>query len=106
MIDRKNLEEKPYAPLAEISRSVAADGCVLLKNENSVLPLTPDKCVSVFGRTQIDYYKSGTGSGGLVRTEYVVNILDGMQRCDKITTMFAGKHPAAEVDFSEVWKEP
>jgi len=32
--------------------------------------------------------------------------LTELQRCDKITTMFAGKHPAAEVDFSEVWKEP
>ena len=84
MIDWKNLEEKPYAPLAEISRSVAADGCVLLKNENSVLPLTPDKCVSVFGRTQIDYYKSGTGSGGLVHTAYTVNIIDGMLNNNKI----------------------
>ena len=84
MIDWKKLEEKPYPPLAEISRSVAADGCVLLKNDNNVLPLTPEKKVSVFGRTQIDYYKSGTGSGGLVHTLYTVNIIDGMLANDKI----------------------
>ena len=96
MINRKNLEEKPYAPLAEISRFVAADGCVLLKNENSVLPLTPDKCVSVFGRTQIDYYKSGTGSGGLVHTAYTVNIIDGMLNNNKINV---------NIDLLDVYKE-
>lgn len=77
-------EEKPYAPLAELSRRVAAQGCVLLKNENNVLPLDNGKPVSFFGRTQIDYNKSGTGSGGLVKTEYTVNIIDGVLANKKI----------------------
>lgn len=77
MTDMQKFEEKPYAPLAMHSRKLAAEGCVLLKNENNVLPIKPENTVSFFGRMQIDYIKSGTGSGGLVHTEYVVNILDG-----------------------------
>lgn len=78
MIDWRKLEERPYKPLAELSRSVAADGAVLLKNEDNVLPVTSDRTISVFGRTQINYNKCGTGSGGAVHTEYTVNILDGI----------------------------
>ncbi len=80
----KELEEKPYAPLAVHSRKLASEGCVLLKNENNVLPIKPENMISFFGRTQIDYIKSGTGSGGLVHTEYVVNILDGAFNNPKI----------------------
>ncbi len=62
---------------AKYSRIVGAEGCVLLKN-NNVLPFDKEGTISVFGRTQIDYIKSGTGSGGRVRTEYTVNILEGL----------------------------
>ncbi|NDO20424.1 beta-glucosidase [Lachnospiraceae bacterium MD329] len=84
MTDIKKIKEKPYAPLAIHSRKLAAEGCVLLKNENNVLPIKPENNVSFFGRTQIDYIKSGTGSGGLVHTEYVVNIIDGVLNNTKI----------------------
>lgn len=84
MTDIKGFEEKPYAPLAIHSRKAAAEGCVLLKNKNNVLPLKSENTVSFFGRTQIDYIKSGTGSGGLVHTEYVVNIIDGVLNNSKI----------------------
>lgn len=84
MINWKTLEEKPYAPLAAQSRKIAADGCVLLKNEDNLLPIKEGHTVSLFGRTQIDYIKSGTGSGGLVNTEYTVNIIDGIRANGKI----------------------
>ena len=45
-----------------------AEGAVLLKNEDQTLPVKPYETVSVFGRIQINYFKSGTGSGGLVNT--------------------------------------
>ena len=32
-----------------------------------------------FGRSQFNYYKSGTGSGGLVNTAYVTGILDALE---------------------------
>ena len=50
MTDIKGFEEKPYAPLAIHSRKLAAEGCVLLKNENKVLPIKPENTVSFLDR--------------------------------------------------------
>ena len=55
-----------------------AEGIVMLKNDNSALPLKKDETVSVFGRIQLHYYKSGTGSGGMVNVSKVTGITDGL----------------------------
>ena len=83
-VNWRELPETPYKPLAELSRRMSAESCVLLKNDNNVLPLEDNENAAIFGRCQIDYMKCGLGSGGLVRTEYVVNILDGMQNSGKV----------------------
>ncbi|MGF7144484.1 beta-glucosidase [Anaerotaenia torta] len=70
---------------ARISRQAAAEGAVLLKNEGQALPIRKGEAVSVFGRIQLDYYKSGTGSGGLVNTRYVAGILDALKSHPGIT---------------------
>ena len=44
----------------EAARSVVSEGCVLLEN-NGTLPLEKGAVVSIFGRIQTHYYKSGTG---------------------------------------------
>lgn len=64
-----------WAHYAALARQAAAEGCVLLKNDRQALPLKKGERVSVFGRIQLDYYKSGTGSGGAVNTRYVTGIL-------------------------------
>ncbi len=64
---------------AAVARQMAAEGCVLLRNEEKVLPMPEGARVSVFGRIQTHYYKSGTGSGGMVNTPYVVSIPDGLR---------------------------
>ncbi len=69
---------------ARISRQAAAEGAVLLKNDNQALPIKTKETVSVFGRIQLDYYKSGTGSGGMVNTKYVVGILDALKANENI----------------------
>ncbi len=61
----------------KLCRKVAADSCVLLKNDN-ILPLTNEK-VSLFGRCQIDYFYVGYGSGGDVKAPYKVSLLDGLR---------------------------
>lgn len=61
------------------ARQMVAEGCVLLKNDNNALPVNNGCKVSVFGRMQTHYYKSGTGSGGMVNVSRVVNILDGLR---------------------------
>ncbi|MDD6615236.1 MAG: glycoside hydrolase family 3 C-terminal domain-containing protein [Lachnospiraceae bacterium] len=75
------LDWKEYSKTA---RQAAAEGCVLLRNEDHALPIRPGETVSVFGRSQLNYYKSGTGSGGLVNVPYVHSILDGLRACPKI----------------------
>ena len=69
------LDLEKYATLA---RQAAAEGCVLLENEKQALPLREGESVAVFGRMAFHYYKSGTGSGGMVIVTKVVNILDGL----------------------------
>lgn len=69
----------PLEGLADFSRRAAAEGAVLLRNENETLPLVETDKVAIFGRCQIDYYRSGTGSGGEVCVEYTTNILDGLR---------------------------
>ncbi|MEF3356078.1 glycoside hydrolase family 3 C-terminal domain-containing protein [Paenibacillus sp. GYB006] len=69
----------PLEGFAEFSRKVAAEGAVLLKNEGKVLPIQVSENVSVFGRTQVNYYRSGTGSGGSVNVVYTTNLLDGLR---------------------------
>lgn len=84
LIDWTKLEEKPYEEIIPYARKIATEGAVLLKNEGNVLPVCKNETVSVFGRTQINYHKSGTGSGGLVNVEYEVNILEGLKNNENI----------------------
>lgn len=70
---------------AELSRSAATEGFVLLKNDDATLPLCNGEKVSVFGRIQIDTYSAGAGSGGMVNTPYEVSVLDGLKANHRIT---------------------
>lgn len=76
---KHSMTGKPLEGFAEYAREAAAQGAVLLKNDAQVLPLEKGEKVSVFGRTQIDFYRSGTGSGGSVNVEYTTNLLDGLR---------------------------
>lgn len=61
-----------------LSRKVAAEGMVLLKNENRLLPLKRGSQVALFGKASVDYVKGGGGSGD-VTVAYVRNLCDGME---------------------------
>lgn len=61
----------------EKAAQINAEGAVLVRNQGG-LPLDKDKETVVFGRIQLDYYKSGTGSGGMVNVAKVTNITDGL----------------------------
>ena len=64
---------------ADIARKMVSEGCVLLKNDDKVLPIREGSKVALFGRIQFDYIKSGTGSGGMVNAPYVISILDAFK---------------------------
>ena len=59
-----------------LSRKAAAEGTVLLKNENGALPLKKGEKVALFGKAAIEYIKGGGGSGD-VYCPYIANIFDG-----------------------------
>lgn len=67
-----------WSKYLEKAIQVASEGIVMLENNNNVLPLANDKPVAVFGRIQLHYYKSGTGSGGMVNVSKVTGITDGL----------------------------
>ena len=69
----------PEDGIGDACRLAAAESIVLLKNNGSVLPLTPDNTVSVFGRVQYDTFFVGYGSGGDVNAHYTVSISDGLK---------------------------
>ena len=75
------MEEKIYDTkrYAETARAVAAEGIVMLRNEGGVLPLKEREKIALFGRAQFNYYKSGTGSGGMVNTSYVTGIREALE---------------------------
>lgn len=67
---------------SEVCLQSAREGIVLLRNEGAMLPLLNDDRVSVFGRSQKDWYRSGTGSGGSVHCEYTTNLIDSLVKLE------------------------
>ena len=62
---------------AQISREMAREGIILLKNQDHILPLGQEP-VAVFGRTQVDMIKCGTGSA-YCESEYCIDVLTGLE---------------------------
>lgn len=63
---------------AEVTRSAATEGMVLLKNEKDALPFADkQKQVSLFGVTSYAWITGGTGSGS-VNNKHTVSLLEGL----------------------------
>lgn len=62
----------------ELSKAAAAEGMVLLKNDDNVLPLKKGARVALFGKASADYVKGGGGSGD-VTVEYIRSLIDGFK---------------------------
>ena len=67
----------PYPQHMQDGRQIAANGIVLLKNENNVLPLA-GKSVALFGAGAVDTISCGTGSG-FVFAPYTVTVEQGLK---------------------------
>ncbi len=62
---------------AVITREVASEGFVLLKNDSDVLPMEGSARVALFGVGSYDFIAGGRGSGD-VNKPYVVDMRDGL----------------------------
>ena len=66
--------------LAAACRQAAAEGLVLLRNDNNCLPLARNEKIAVFGRVQHNYMYVGYGSGGDVNPPYTVSLIEGLEK--------------------------
>lgn len=71
-------ERDIFGNMPALARKAAAEGIVLLKNNNA-LPYKLNTKISIFGRCQLDYFYVGYGSGGDVNAPYFVNVIDGIK---------------------------
>ncbi|MDY3845589.1 MAG: glycoside hydrolase family 3 C-terminal domain-containing protein [Eubacteriales bacterium] len=79
------LSNKPIAAFAKLCNRAACEGSVLLRNENSTLPVKQGTKISVFGRMQERYLGSGSGSGGGVRPLYKTDILSSIRKSPDVS---------------------
>ncbi len=70
---------------AAITRQVAAEGMVLLKNDNDALPMKDIKTVALFGAGSYNFLSGGVGSG-CVHTPYIVDLVEGLKNVGINTT--------------------
>src|SRR6185437_15281791 len=63
---------------AQLSKQAAADGMVLLANQNHSLPLQKKTNVALFGVGAYATVKGGTGSGN-VNQRYAINVRTGLE---------------------------
>ena len=86
---------------AEITRTSAAEGMILLKNSGKTLPLSPAiKKIAAYGTTSYDFVSGGTGSGD-VHEAYTVSLVEGLEQAgytldSEIKAMYAKYHAEEE----------
>lgn len=86
---------------AILTRQSAAEGMVLLKNDNAALPLKGVKKVALFGCTSYNFWAGGTGSGNVVKP-YVVNMQQGLNNAELETTGNLRELYARYLDYQRI----
>lgn len=62
---------------AKVTRDVAGEGFVLLKNQSDALPMAKESRIALFGASSYDFIAGGRGSGD-VNKAYVVDLREGL----------------------------
>ena len=91
------ISEESTNVATELCTDIAEEGIVLLKNDDSTLPLASGDNVNVFGWASINPCYGGTGSGALSEAFPMVSLLEGLRG--------AGLNPNQElIDFYTNYK--
>jgi len=86
---------------AAITRQVAAEGMVLLKNDGNTLPMKDIKTVALFGAGSYNFLSGGVGSG-CVHTPYIVDLVEGLKNVGINTTDDLREIYQKYVDFAKL----
>lgn len=73
-----------FCKSAKVAKKIAAEGTVLLKNDNHLLPLSSNDKISVFGCAQYNFLMAGGGSG-FVESSVKTNLLESLVDNDKLS---------------------
>ncbi|HAG12549.1 MAG TPA: beta-glucosidase [Ruminococcus sp.] len=92
----------------ETAAAAVSEGIVMLKNDSEALPLSAGEEIALFGRIQLHYYKSGTGSGGMVNVAKVVGIPEGLTEAgvrlnQKLLDTYRAWDAANPIDLGSGW---
>lgn len=89
-----------------VVRKIAAEGIVLLKNEDAVLPLDPGEEVALLGVTSYHCHRMGWGSGDMMQ-HLPVQYAQGLEQAGialyKPMVDFFGKEPENYRHLNKVW---
>ncbi|MFF2889166.1 glycoside hydrolase family 3 N-terminal domain-containing protein [Paenibacillus sp. NPDC057967] len=110
---RGTISEEAGARAEALSEEIAAEGIVLLANENSLLPLESGSNINVFGWSSTNPVYGGTGSGALSGVHPTVSLLDGLTSAGfnlntELTEFYTGyrdKRPVVGM-FEQDWTLP
>jgi beta-glucosidase len=89
---------------AAITRATAAEGIVLLKNDNATLPMKDVKKVALFGVGSYHFLSGGVGSG-CVHTPYIVDMVEGLKNAGIASTPNLTEMYTKYVDFQKIKTE-
>ena len=73
------ISEETSAQAQVLCEDIAAEGIVLLQNNDSMLPLSTDTKLNVFGWSSTNPVYGGTGSGSLSDSYPTVSLIEGLQ---------------------------
>lgn len=75
-------KDEANARAAEITRKVAEEGTILLRNEGKTLPLEKGAKISVFGKNSVNLVYGGSGSGGGDNTFTKKTLYESLEAAD------------------------
>ncbi|WP_440897751.1 glycoside hydrolase family 3 C-terminal domain-containing protein [Amphibacillus sp. Q70] len=108
-----SISEESGERAEELGEEIAAEGIVLLENDDDLLPIEGDSNLNVFGWSSTNPVYGGGGSGALSGTYETVSLLDGLnnaglnvnEELSEFYTAYEDTRPAVEIQEQD-WTLP